>query len=154
MQFRWTLNGFDATSFPMPKVIQHKSPAKRLRRRAPASSTLDKPSHAAVGAGIKGLCDTYGLKRDTLTRLSGFSQRGVANWASGKKPSEATAKRWTETERLLDGLADVIEPERIGAWLKTPNPAFDGSTPLQVIERGESDRIWLMIYEFASGQPG
>jgi hypothetical protein len=40
------------------------------------------------------------------------------------------------------------EEERIG-W----NPAFDGSTPLQVIERGETDRIWRMVYELESGEP-
>jgi hypothetical protein len=31
--------------------------------------------------------------------------------------------------------------------------AVDGSTPLQVIERGETDRIWRMIYELQSGAP-
>jgi len=29
----------------------------------------------------------------------------------------------------------------------------DGSTPLQVIERGETDRIWRMVYELESGEP-
>ena len=38
-------------------------------------------------------------------------------------------------------------------WLKDPNPAFDGSTPLQVIERGETDRIGRMVYELESGEP-
>ncbi len=32
-------------------------------------------------------------------------------------------------------------------------PAFDGSTPLQVIERGETDRIGRMVYELESGEP-
>jgi hypothetical protein len=41
----------------------------------------------------------------------------------------------------------------VGEWLKTPNEAFDGSTPLQVIERGESDRIWRMIYQLQTGEP-
>ena len=35
-----------------------------------------------------------------------------------------------------------------------PNPAFDGSTPLQVVERGETDRVWRMVYELESGEPG
>ena len=35
-----------------------------------------------------------------------------------------------------------------------PQPAFDGSTPLQVVERGEMDRIWYMLYDLGSGQPG
>jgi hypothetical protein len=38
--------------------------------------------------------------------------------------------------------------------LDTPNPAFEGSTPLQVIERGESDRLWRMIWEASDGEFG
>jgi hypothetical protein len=53
----------------------------------------------------------------------------------------------------LDGLSEIMEPDSIGAWLKEPNDAFDGSTPLQVIERGESDRLWRMIYQIQTGEP-
>ena len=59
-----------------------------------------------------------------------------------------------EMDRLLDGLSRVMEPVQVGRWLKQPNPAFDGSTPLQVVERGEMDRIWRMLYDLESGQPG
>ncbi len=41
-----------------------------------------------------------------------------------------------------------------GRWLKQPNADFDGSAPLQVVERGEMDRIWRMLYNLGSGQPG
>jgi hypothetical protein len=34
----------------------------------------------------------------------------------------------------------MTSPEAIGPWLKEPSPAFDGSTPLPVVERGETDR--------------
>jgi len=47
----------------------------------------------------------------------------------------------------------VMQPAQIGHWLKSPNPAFDGSTPLQLVERGEIDRIWRMLYDLESGQP-
>jgi hypothetical protein len=40
--------------------------------------------------------------------------------------------------RLFDALAEGVPTPQIGPWLDTPNPAFEGSTPLQVIERGES----------------
>ncbi len=59
-----------------------------------------------------------------------------------------------EMDRLLDGLARVMEPAQVGRRLKAPNPAFDGSTPLHVVERGEVDRIWRMLYDLESGQPG
>ena len=51
----------------------------------------------------------------------------------------------------VNALAEVVEPEMIGEWMKTPNEAFDGLKPLEVIERGEADRIWQMIYEMRSG---
>ena len=54
---------------------------------------------------------------------------------------------------VLERLSRLVERKAIGAWLREPNAAFDGSTPLQVIERGEGDRLWRMIYEMESGQP-
>ena len=46
------------------------------------------------------------------------------------------------------------DPKQVAEWLQEPNLAFDGSTPLQVIERGETDRLWKMIYLLESGDPG
>ena len=34
------------------------------------------------------------------------------------------------------------------------NPSFEGSTPLQVIERGETDRLWRMIWQLGTGNSG
>ena len=59
-----------------------------------------------------------------------------------------------ETGRLIPKIREFLVNEKIGPWLNEPNPAFDGSTPLQVLERGEADRISRMIYELESGEPG
>ena len=53
-----------------------------------------------------------------------------------------------------EALAEVVPASQIGPWLDTLNPAFDGSTPLQVIERGESGRLWPMIGELRVGNSG
>jgi antitoxin Xre/MbcA/ParS-like protein len=102
---------------------------------------------------IKNFATRYQLSHDTLTRMTGFSLRAVSNWAQGAKPSGSTSRRFTETKRLFAALERLVSPEAIGPWLKDPNPAFDGSTPLQVIERGETDKIWRMVYELESGEP-
>ena len=70
--------------------------------------------------------------------------------------SQAKSKNTqVELNRLLDDLAvRVMPPAQVDQWLKSPNPAFDGSTPLQLMERGELDRIWRMVHELESGQPG
>ncbi len=110
--------------------------------------------NSSKGLHIKEFCASYGLTLDTFTRLTGFSPRAVSHWAQGRKPSGSTERRLTELKRIFAVLEKLVSRETIGPWLKEPNPAFEGSTPLQVIERGETDRIWRMIYELASGEPG
>ena len=106
-----------------------------------------------VGLSVKDITQRYAMSHDTLTRITGFSLRAVSNWSQGSKPSSSTARRLTEIKRLFAALEELVSPEAIGPWLKEPNPAFDGSTPLQVIERGETDRIWRMVYELEAGEP-
>lgn len=103
---------------------------------------------------VKDFCDSYGVTQDTFTRLTGFSPRAVAHWAQGRKPSVSTERRFAELGRLFEALEEFVPNESLGPWLKEPNPAFDGSTPLQVVERGETDRLWRMLYELESGEPG
>ena len=107
-----------------------------------------------ISFDVKGFCKRYRVVRPDLTRLTGYSLRAVNKWAAGDKPSAAAQKQLKELVRLFDALADLIETNYVGEWLKTPNEAFEGSTPLQVIERGESDRLWRMIYEIRMGTFG
>ena len=108
---------------------------------------------ADSSADVKELCDTYGLKREELGRLTGFSLRALAEWASGKLPSQPAKRRLREVRRLLDALAEIVKRESIPKWLHQPNPAFGPLTPLQVIELGEIDRLWAMVHDLGSGQP-
>jgi hypothetical protein len=142
--------------------------AKRNRVRGTASTTRRaNGAHArtlkeAVFSTLKAkrefsvrtFCDSFGVTQDAFTRLTSFSPRAVAHWASGRTPGGSAQKRLTELTRLFDALSDMVEAKAIGEWLKRPNPAFEGSTPLQVIERGETDRIWRMIWELQTGNTG
>ena len=135
-------------------------PLKRGSRHQVAQSKAHRFLNTVQMAGrvrgleVKDFCDSYGVNQDTFTRLTGFSPRAVAHWAQGRRPSASTERRLSELGRLFDELEKLIAGEKIGPWLKEPNPAFDGSTPLQVVERGETDRIWRMLYELESGEPG
>lgn len=62
-------------------------------------------------------------------------------------------QRLTELERLIDALSEIIQEESLGTWLQTPSDAFDGLKPIEVIGRGEADRLWKMIYDLRSGIP-
>lgn len=110
--------------------------------------------HASRSFDVKSFCQAFQLPRHALVRMAGYSPRAVADWAVGKPVSASSRQRLTEISRLCDALGKVVKRESIGRWLETPNDAFDGSTPLQVIERGEADRLWRMIYRLESGEPG
>jgi hypothetical protein len=91
------------------------------------------------------------LPRKTFSRLTGFSERAIAGWEKGKAISEPGLRRLREIERLQERLAEVVPLESIPQWLELPNPALVGLKPLEVIERGEIDRLWTMIFYLESG---
>jgi len=96
---------------------------------------------------------SLGVSRRVFSRLTGYSERSIAAWESGRSLSPKSRQRILEIQRLQKALANVIEADSIREWLDTPNPAFDGLKPLEVIERGEIDRIWRMVFLLDSGVP-
>jgi DNA-binding transcriptional regulator YiaG len=102
-------------------------------------------------SAVKAVRRKLGLTRKTFSRLTGYSERAIASWEAGGKPDEPGLRRIRETERFQSKLAEVVRPEEIARWLDAPNDAFDGLKPLEVIERGEIDRLWNMIYYLESG---
>jgi len=95
-----------------------------------------------------------GMAREVIGRLVNVSVRTIADVESKQRESEKLRRKYVEVERLCDGLSEVVDPASLGDWLKTPNDAFDGSKPLEVIERGEIGRLWEMLYRLRSGMPG
>jgi len=86
-----------------------------------------------------------------FSRLAGFSERAIADWESGKPVSEPGLRRIRELERFRDRLSEIVAPDAIPSWLDTPNEAFENLKPLEIIERGEIDRLWNMIFYLESG---
>lgn len=130
--------------------------AKKLKAAHPALNTFRFSHRGAKDyAGLlRHYRTTFKMPQPYVVRLTGFSPRSVAKWSEGILPSPKQEKALVEMDRLLDTLARVMKPSQVGQWLKSPNPAFDGSTPLQIVERGEIDRIWRMLFDLESGQPG
>ena len=55
--------------------------------------------------------------------------------------------------RLLHALAEIVKEDVVAEWLETPSEVLDGLKPLELIERGEVDRIWQIISALRSGGP-
>jgi hypothetical protein len=125
--------------------------AKMAAARASASGVALAP---AGNAEVRRLSRTYHLSNEAVSRVTGASPRTVAYWNAGTPPQRSSVQKIREVTRLFDALADIIAAKVIGQWLQRPNKQFDGSTPLQVMERGETDRLWQMIWQLREGNAG
>jgi DNA-binding transcriptional regulator YiaG len=108
----------------------------------------------ASGVDVAALRKTLGLTRKLFSRLTGYSERAIAKWEGDEALGDASRQRMREIQRFQQALAGVMKSEFVGTWLQTPNDAFGGLKPIEVIERGEIDRLWRMIHELESGTPG
>jgi hypothetical protein len=137
-----------------------KSPRKtslKSRTKVPvATRRTDFRTGRTAGKGnpVRALREQLGFNRKSFSRLTGFSERAIAGWEADKPLSDVSRQRVLEISRLRQALANVMNGDFVGEWLNAPNPAFEGLKPLEVIERGEVDRLWRMIYQLESGMPG
>jgi hypothetical protein len=69
-------------------------------------------------------------------------------------PVEKLRGPHNEVYRLCEALSEVVDPDSLGGWFAAPNDAFDGLKPIEMIERGEIDRLWEMVFRLRSGMPG
>lgn len=100
------------------------------------------------------LRNSLGMPREVFGRLVNVSVRTIAEVESKRKKVGKLQRNYVEVKRLCDALSEVVEPACLGDWFKTPNDAFEGFKPIEVIERGEIDRLWEMFYRLRSGTPG
>jgi hypothetical protein len=124
--------------------VKRTSPAKALR----LGDVTAEVSPRSVQSG-------WGMRTDSFARLTGFSQRKIAQLRkTGAPMTAATRQRLAELDRLRIELSKIVKADVLAKWMETPNDSFGGLKPLEVVERGETDRLWRMCYQLASGEPG
>ncbi|PHS01525.1 MAG: hypothetical protein COA78_22560 [Blastopirellula sp.] len=95
-----------------------------------------------------------GMGRVIFGRLINVSERTIAGIETDPTKEVKLQRNYLEVKRLCDSLSEVVEPSCLGSWFNTPNEAFNQFKPIEVIERGEIDRLWEMFYRLRSGMPG
>jgi len=94
------------------------------------------------------------MAREPFGRLVNVSVRTIAAVESNQKKVAKLQRNYVEVDRLCGALDEVVDPASLGDSFDTPNDAFGGLKPVEVIERGEIDRLWEMFYRLRSGMPG
>ena len=144
------------------KTTAVRLPAKSAPKVSAGKVILAKRIYGLQGQGLLQLGDKSKLElRDRLAmnrpmfgRIVNVSERTIAAAESGKDAAKTLMRTYNEVYRLCDALSEVVDREALGLWFRTPNDLFDGLKPLEVVERGEIDRLWNMVFELQSGMPG
>lgn len=96
----------------------------------------------------------FGFSQEEFGRLVGMSTRKISSLETSKQnPSTEDFRRVNELSRLHAELSQIIEASAIPTWMKTPNEYFGGLSPMEVVQRGESDRIYRMAWRLQEGIP-
>jgi hypothetical protein len=100
------------------------------------------------------LRDRLNMDRVLFCRVVGVSLRTIAKVEGNAEEVKKLQRPYNEVFRLTEALSEVVNPKSMGVWFAAPNEQFNGLKPVEVIERGEIDRLWEMVFRLRSGMPG
>jgi transcriptional regulator with XRE-family HTH domain len=89
------------------------------------------------------LREAFRLSRERLARLIGVSAKTIERWeARPTRPARDEAReRMAKLREIAELGAAVYTRERLGDFMVTPLAEYAGLSPLQLIERGDADRV-------------
>lgn len=147
-----------------------KTPTKSRAKVSRKKTSKSRATSAIVATAISGLRgqgvlrlgnksklelrDRLAMPRQMFGRIVNVSERTIADAEAGKDAAKKLMRTYNEVYRLWEALSEVVDPECLGLWFRTPNELFEGLKPIEVIERGEIDRLWNMVFRLQTGMPG
>jgi antitoxin Xre/MbcA/ParS-like protein len=92
------------------------------------------------------------IQDSDVADLLGADPEAVARWDQGSEfPPAAAEKSLLEIEYIVDLLADFYEPAEAREWLFSPQSLLGGSTPADLIRRGDLDAVLRLAGQLREG---
>jgi hypothetical protein len=92
------------------------------------------------------LREFFGISRQEFARLLNLD--GALQDIQVARQAQLTIESLDDLKKLLEM---QFEDKEIKRWLRTPNAKFDGTPPVNLIARGETDRISHLLTRLAEG---
>jgi DNA-binding transcriptional regulator YiaG len=86
------------------------------------------------------------MSRDDFCRLLNISVRTLADVEYCKNQGEKLRRPYAELARLCLALVQLMPNEALRSWFTLPGSRCDGMKPVELIERGEIDRLWELVF--------
>jgi putative toxin-antitoxin system antitoxin component (TIGR02293 family) len=87
-----------------------------------------------------------------IAQVLDATPRSVTRWQQGEvRPRRDTVDRLLELKAVLDLAQQVMRPESVRLWLRSPIPALDYERPLDLVRSGEFRRVIASLAALAEG---
>jgi hypothetical protein len=92
--------------------------------------------------------DFAGMSDRLIAQATGAKPSTVRGWLAGRsEPTGVRAQRLIELGEMVRRLGRVLRAESIVVWLQRPVLALDDAKPIELIARGEYQRVARLISE-------
>jgi CheY-like chemotaxis protein len=119
-------------------LVDFEQSPRTLRRQLGRLATLAVPHHGRTD--IPRLARILGTSQEGLSRILNVSSKTAYRWMHGARPRpRPQIERLSQLVSLL--LETLPNEEAIRSYLNYPNRSLDGDTPMDLLVRGEFDRV-------------
>lgn len=119
------------------------------------ASTLSSIPSSAPAGELDALRSVLGVSQASIARMLGTTPRTVSRWrtssSSSAAPRPATAQALRELGRLRWLLETDLGADAARCWIRQPNAAFRGEAPIDLLLRGERDRVLGLVTMLGEG---
>jgi uncharacterized protein (DUF2384 family) len=104
---------------------------------------------------VDALAQGLGMSRAEIAETTGRSVRTVARWREGaadrvraRGGAAVALRRLGRLEYLLE---DLVGPDEARRWLRSPNKAFSGEAPIDLLRKGRLGEVIGVLEVLADG---
>src|ERR1700728_5510358 len=101
---------------------------------------------SAVAKIIDDLRDRGGLKGTDVANIAAVSPATVSRWTAGKAlPHPKTQLIISDLRYVVERLSEFYSPEETRLWLYSKHRLLDGERAIDLINRGDADKVLSVI---------
>jgi hypothetical protein len=120
-------------------------------RSVPIANPFRDLRRAVAANDIVRALGRVGFTQKAIAQATGATDRSVRNWATTGAIRPAYDERIRELSEISLLLSDTLTPRGVTQWLSARNVLLDDERPIDLIAKGQSDRVKAAAEAYLEG---